>query len=120
MNIEQTFQKRFYQDNCSSVHNENDDHIWPSCTSSLTRGLCYATHVLRYILLANICNKYARQSLQHIWSVTFYWIFWLFGTNELKLTHHVFRRLVRRIMCKIITSRKHAYIILTRLNPTFI
>ena len=48
------------------VHNENSDDIWSICTYPLPRGLCYAMHVRRYILLANICNEYARQSIQHI------------------------------------------------------
>ena len=47
------------------VHNENSDDIWSICTYLLTHGLCYVMHVRRYILLANICNEYARRSLQH-------------------------------------------------------
>ena len=35
-------------------------------TQSLTRGLFYAVHVRRYILLANICNEYARQSSAYL------------------------------------------------------
>ena len=54
------------------VHNKNSDDSWSICTYSLTRGLCYALHVQRYILLANICNVYARQSLQHILSLILY------------------------------------------------
>ena len=42
------------------VHNENSDDIWSLCTYSITRGLCYTMHVRRHILLANICNEYAR------------------------------------------------------------
>ena len=34
-----------------------------TCTYSLTRGLCYAMHVRRYIMIAMI---YALQNLQHI------------------------------------------------------
>ena len=47
------------------VHKENSD-IWSISTYLLARGLYYAMHVRRYILLANICNEYARQSIQHI------------------------------------------------------
>ena len=36
-----------------------------------TRGLWYAEHVQSYILLGSICNEYARQSLQRIWSMIF-------------------------------------------------
>ena len=64
------------------VHNENSDDIRSIWTYSLTRGLRYAMHARRYILLANICNEYAFQSLQHIWNMTFYWIFLLFGNGE--------------------------------------
>ena len=48
------------------VHNDNTDDICSICTYSLTHGLGYALHVQRYILLANICNDYACQSLRHI------------------------------------------------------
>ena len=48
------------------VHNENGDDIWFICVYSLTRGLFNAMHMRIYILLANICYKYASQSLQHI------------------------------------------------------
>ena len=42
-----------------SVHNENNDDICSFCICLLMRGLCYAMHVRRYILLANICSDYA-------------------------------------------------------------
>ena len=46
----------------AGVHNGNSDDILSICTYSLTLGLCYTMHVRRYILLANICNEYARGS----------------------------------------------------------
>ena len=48
------------------VQNENSDEIWSICTYSFTLGLYRAVHVRKYIMLANICNEYAGQSLQHI------------------------------------------------------
>ena len=44
------------------VHIENSDDICSICTYSLTSDLSYVVHVPRYILLADICNEYARQS----------------------------------------------------------
>ena len=76
------------------VHNENSDDIWSIYTYSLTCGL-YAMHVRWYILLAYICDVYACQNLQHIWSMTFYWIFWLFGTSDKRTYPIFFRHLVR-------------------------
>ena len=46
------------------VHNENSADIWSIYIYLLTHGLCYAVHVRKYILLANMCNEYACQSLQ--------------------------------------------------------
>ena len=45
------------------VHNENSEDIWSIFTYSLTRGLYDAMHLRKHIMLANICNEYARQSL---------------------------------------------------------
>ena len=39
------------------VPDENSDDILFICTFSLTRGLCYAMQVGRYILLANSCYE---------------------------------------------------------------
>ena len=46
----------YVKPSAAGVHNENSDDIWSICTYSHTRGLCYAMHVRKYILLANICN----------------------------------------------------------------
>ena len=48
------------------VMEKNSEHIRSIRTDSVTRGLCYIMTVRLYILLDNICNEYARQSLQHI------------------------------------------------------
>ena len=48
------------------VHKENSDDVCSVCTYSLTRGLCYAMHMRKNILLANICTEYARHSSVHL------------------------------------------------------
>ena len=50
--------KTYVDPSAVGVHNENSDDIWGFCICSLMRGLCYAMHVRRYILLANICSDY--------------------------------------------------------------
>ena len=45
-----------------SVHNVNSHAIWSICTYLLKRGLHYAMHMRRYILLASICNKYHHEN----------------------------------------------------------
>ena len=48
------------------VHNENSAEFWSTCTYLLKNALCYALHLRRNVLLANVRNEYASQSLQHI------------------------------------------------------
>ena len=51
-----------------SVHNENSDDIRSIFAYSLALVCWYAIYVQRYPLLPNVCNKYARESCQHIYS----------------------------------------------------